>query len=198
MLRALPAVIACIAVIACGIVHGFWTDRWQKPVETAEAATRLEQIPTEIGEWVAERIEADPRQIGEVAGSMQRRYKKRGTSGPHVSIALVCGRPGPVSIHTPQACYTANGYDVGTPRLIKAPGNKGAFWTADAVKKKATDETRLRLYWGWNAGDNWAAPDDARMQFTGHCQVLHKLYVLRELGNASEPADDDPCVEFMG
>jgi hypothetical protein len=198
MLRTLPDITACVALIACGIVHGFWTDRWQKPVETAAAAARLEQVPTEIGEWMAERLEVDPRRIGEVDGCIQLRYKKRGTSGPHVGVALVCGRPGPVSIHTPQACYTANGYDVGTPRLVKTPDGKGEFWTADAVKKKATEETRLRLYWGWNDGQAWAAPDDARIQFTGHCQVLHKLYILRELNSLSEPVADDPCLEFMG
>jgi hypothetical protein len=197
MLRTLPALTACLAVIACGIVHGFWTDRWQKPVETSEAAARLEQLPAEVGEWVAERIELGSRSIGEVDGCVQLRYKKQGTSGPYVSIALVCGRPGPVSIHTPQACYTANGFDVGDPRRVKTPDGKGEFWTADAIKKKVSEETRLRLYWGWNAGQGWTAPDDARMQFTGHCQVLHKLYVLRELGNLGEPTDDDPCLEFM-
>jgi hypothetical protein len=192
-----PVLITCIAVIACGIVHGFWTDRWQKPVETAEAAARLEQIPTEVGEWISEPIDTSSRPIGEVDGCVQRRYMKRGTSGPAVVVALVCGRPGPVSIHTPQACYTANGYDVGDPHRIQSPDGKGEFWTADAIKRKLTEETRLRLYWGWNAGESWVAPDDARIRFTGHCQVLHKLYVLRELGSLNESADDDPCLEFM-
>ena len=56
MWRMLPILTAGMAVIVCGIVHGFWTDRWQKPVETTEAAARLEQIPTEIGDWVADRL----------------------------------------------------------------------------------------------------------------------------------------------
>jgi hypothetical protein len=198
MLRTCPVLIACVAVIACGIVHGFWTDRWQKPVETAAAAARLEQVPTEVGEWVGERIDLGSRSIGEVDGCVQFHYTKRGTSGPFVGIALVCGRPGPVSIHTPQACYTANGYEVGDPRRAKAPDGRGEFWTADAIKKKVAEETRLRLYWGWYAGQGWTAPEDARLNYTGHCQVLHKLYVWRELGGANEPPpDEDPCLEFM-
>jgi hypothetical protein len=198
MLRTSPALISCIALIACGIVHGFWTDRWQKPAETAAAAARLEEVPMQIGDWAGERTKVDPRQIGEVDGCVKFAYKKRGTTGPYVSIALVCGRPGPVSIHTPQACYTAIGFEVGEPRRVTAPDGKAEFWTADAVKKKLSEETRLRLYWGWNAGPGWTAPEDARMHFTGHCQVLHKLYVLRELGGSNESADDDPCLEFMG
>jgi hypothetical protein len=197
MLRTLPALTACIAVIACGIVHGFFTDRWQKPVALDEAAGRLEQVPDEIGGWVAERLEVNPRDTAELEGCIQRRYKKRGATGPYVNVALVCGRPGPVSIHTPAVCYAASGYDVGSPRRVKAQDGKSEFWTADAVKKKATEETRLRIYWAWSDGQGWTAPDDPRMLFTGHCQVLHKLYVLRELGGASDSSADDPCLEFM-
>lgn len=196
-MRTLPALTACAAVILCGIVHGFWTDRWQEPVALGEAAGRLEQVPDEIGDWVAERIEVSAGDTDVVKGCIQRRYKKRGTNGPWVNIALVCGKPGPVSIHTPAVCYAASGFDVGSPRLVKAPDGKGEFWTADAVKKKVTEENRLRIYWAWSTGQGWTAPDDPRMQYTGHCQVLHKLYVLRELGGTNDSTADDPCLEFM-
>ena len=29
MLRTIPVVLGVAAVIACGVVHGFWTERWQ-------------------------------------------------------------------------------------------------------------------------------------------------------------------------
>ena len=42
MTRLLTALAASVLVIACGVVHGFWTDRWQQPVETAAAAARMD------------------------------------------------------------------------------------------------------------------------------------------------------------
>ena len=38
MFRRIPVVVAVMAVIACGIVHGFWTDRWVKGAEPTAAA----------------------------------------------------------------------------------------------------------------------------------------------------------------
>ena len=52
------------------------------------------------------------------------------------------------------------------------------------MKSKAGQETRPRIYWGWNAGKGWTAPDgDPRWTFTAgrHAPVLYKLYVSRHL-----------------
>jgi hypothetical protein len=193
MLRMLPAVIAATALIACGVVHGIWTDRWQKSDAVSVAAVQLEQVAAlELPGWKAERLDVQPSQ--EVAGALQMRYTHGQTS---VVIALVCGRHGPVSIHTPEACYAAAGYEVGPPSRVSTAGGKATMWSAEAIKKTATNETRLRLYWGWNAGKGWTASDDPRVEFARY-PVLHKLYVLRELSGPSEPAAKvDPCLGFM-
>src|SRR4051812_15943550 len=114
MLRWFLIVTTTLVVIASGLVHGFWTDRWQPLAATTEAAARLDELPLTLGDWVGERMEVKPGQAGAgVAGCIQRRYVQRQT-GSTVVMALVCGRPGPVSIHTPEACYGASGYTVGT------------------------------------------------------------------------------------
>ena len=112
-----------------------------------------------------------------------------------MTIALVCGRAGPVSIHTPDSCYTASGYDFGKQVPVTVAPSLN-FWTADAVRLKATEETRLRLFWAWNPGNGGTAPDDSRTAFA-RCPVLHKLYVLRELNSLSEPIKDDPALTFL-
>jgi hypothetical protein len=181
-------------VIACGVVHGFWTDRWVKTPEQIEAADRYDNIPLTIADWEGQAIDSKSHQGDEITGFQQRRYRNRGT-GETVLIALVCGRPGPVSIHTPDICYGASGYNVGNPRRVTVGGNQGEFWTADAVKSWATGESKLRIYWGWNDGSGWLAAADARQTFP-RSHVLHKLYVLREL--TTQPKDDnEPCLKFL-
>jgi hypothetical protein len=70
------------------------------------------------------------------------------------------------------------------------------MWKTDATRTNATEETRLRLYWGWSDGSAWTASDDPRVQFARR-PVLHKLYVVRELSGANEANRDEPCEEFM-
>jgi hypothetical protein len=190
MMRYFPVVTATVLLLAAGIVHGYWTDRWLPAAETAEAARRLDGIPMTLGEWEGEDLDSKAPQPG-VAGCVQRRY----SNGKHtVVMFLVCGRPGPVSIHTPEACYGASGYAVAARKRIRV--GEGEAWTADAIRVRAAEETRVRLYWGWNNGQGWTAADDPRWLFARQ-PVLHKLYVLRELGSFGEPTRDDPCETFL-
>lgn len=195
MMRWIAALIGSSALVACGIVQGFWTDRWVPPVETAEAAARLDAIPLEVGEWDGEVIEVKPGEAGAgVAGCIKRRYVHRKT-GQAVSLLLVCGRPGPVSIHTPEVCYGASGFTVSSKDRVQTESGD-VFWRTDALRTNTTEETRLRLYWAWNGGNSWTAAEEARVEFV-RSPVLHKLYVVRELSSGSEAGQHEPCEEFL-
>jgi hypothetical protein len=181
--------------VACGIVHGYWTDRWTTPMEVEQAAQCLNDIPLELGEWEGEALEVKPGDAGAgVAGCIRRRYVHRQT-GAVISLFLVSGRPGPVSIHTPDVCYGASGFLVNNRSRYES-GSGDSMWKADATRTSATEETRLRLYWGWGDGSSWTAADDPRVQFA--CRpLLYKLYVVRELSGGSEPYRGEPCEEFF-
>src|SRR5262249_26693898 len=110
------------------------------------------------------------------------------------------GRPGPVSIHTPDVCYGASGYTVGANSQFTTPADVAAppaqFKTALMSQTKVAGQTQLRIFWSWSANGTWQVPDDARSAFARH-PVLYKLYLVRELMNANEPVEEDPCVELM-
>lgn len=128
MTRLIPALTASALVIVCGVVHGFWTDRWQgQPVETADAAARMDALPLEIGDWSGAVLEVKQPRAGDVAGTIQRRYQNLRT-GEEVSVYMVCGRPGPVSIHTPEVCYAASGFVVGAKSRVAVREHGGDFW----------------------------------------------------------------------
>jgi hypothetical protein len=213
MMRWISAGAASLALLAAGLVHGFWTDRWATSTALNGPVARLADVPMQIGDWEGSEIEVKAGSAGPgVPGCIQRTYVNR-KGGGSVVLALVNGRPGPVSIHTPDACYGASGYKVGTKSQVRLDtnGSPAQFWKADAVKTNTTSEQRLRIYWGWNGGDGWQAPADARQAFPRHrVSVLHKLYVLRDL-NASagvaasssgslqgrDPNGREPCEAFL-
>lgn len=197
------ALTASLTLIAAGIVHGFWTDRWGNDTHLDDAVERLAQIPMRIGDWEGKDIEVKPGQVGAgVVGCVQRSYHNR-RLGATVVMALVNGRPGPVATHTPEACYGASGYVVGKRAEVPLDTNPSSaqFWTADAVRTRVTDETRVRLFWAWNGGEGWKASPDARRQFSRfRYPVLHKLYVLRELPaptSTSPREKNEPCLAFL-
>jgi hypothetical protein len=197
MMRWFFALTASLALVASGLVHGFWTDRWQAPPETQEAALRLDRLPLELGDWRGQSEEVKPGQAGQgVAGCIQRSYVNDKT-GAIVVLALVCGRPGPVSIHSPEVCYVASGYSFGSRSRVRVSDGEPAqeLWTADALRTNATEEKRERLFWGWNGGQGWSAADDPRIQFARR-PVLHKIYVKRELVDNERPREE-PCQEFL-
>jgi Protein of unknown function (DUF3485) len=196
MLRLIASLTACSLALLCGLVHGYWTDRWNEPTDAIDAAARFEQIPLTIGEWDGQPVEVKASQIeAALAGHVQRRYVNRMT-GETVTLALVVGRPGPVSIHTPDVCYSASGYVIGPRTRSVVSGCNAEFLTMDAVRTRLTEESRIRLFWAWNAGAGWSAPEEPRLAFA-RFRVLHKLYVLRDQTNVGEPTREDPCLTFL-
>ncbi|MGL4553766.1 MAG: exosortase-associated EpsI family protein [Gemmataceae bacterium] len=191
---------ATALVLASGLVHGLWTDRWARSDETNQAREALATVPMTVGDWVGKDVEKPSQPGPGVTGSMQRIYTNRRTN-VSVSIAIVNGRPGPVGTHTPEVCYGASGYLVGEKKAVEldVAGQGPKFWTSDAVRTKVTEKTAIRLYWGWNAGGGWVASKDARHEFPRYAHpVLHKLYVLRDLNGQAVAADkEEPCESFL-
>src|SRR5690348_14337503 len=109
MKRSLPAVAAVVLVVACGVVHGFWTGRWSGITNT-DVAAHLAQVPLDVGDWQGHDLEADARLKDGMAAVLYRSYVHR-QSRETVTVYLVCGRPGPVAVHTPDVCYAASGFE---------------------------------------------------------------------------------------
>lgn len=194
MTRWIPAVTALVAVVACGLVQGIWTDRWGLSDEPGQSAARLAQVPLQLPDWEG--------QVGEfkdsssLAGRVWHRYVHRRT-GKIVTILLVCDRPGIVAIHTPDVCYGASGYSMGNRVKFRPKGIEHAeFFTAPFRKSSSSEHSMLRIFWAWNGGGGWQAADDARTTFAGQ-RALFKLYFVREAAQVGDGVEDDPCVELM-
>jgi hypothetical protein len=197
MKRIIITASAIAAILITGIVHGIWTGRWELSNEPAASAARLSQVPMELGDWHGMRLDSESRDLDGAAACLNRRYTNRLT-GAGVTILLLCGRPGPVSIHPPDSCYAAGGYDVIAPTMFNAAeASAGAqFRVARMRKKRAAEQNQLRIFWAWNNGGGWRVPADPRLTYASS-KVLFKLYVIRELADLEESLDNDPSIEFM-
>jgi hypothetical protein len=195
MKRMLPAVVAVALVLIAGLVHGFWTDRWHTNKAVEAAVANLNRVPRVVGDWKAEPMKGDLSDK-DIPGQLFLNYVNQKT-GDSITVALVCGRPGPVAIHTPDVCYPASGFKVGRKLPYSPPGFKDAhFFTTEVAHSSAADQKHQRIFWSWFAAGRWEAPENPRLTFTRRFPVLYKLYVLREMV-ADVPIEQDPCVEFL-
>jgi hypothetical protein len=200
-MRMFLLVTALLAVVAFGVAEGRWTNRWSSSRALEKAAARLADVPATIGDWVSSDQALDPRQVAqaEMEGYLQRRYVHR-SSGASLSVLLVCGRPGPTAVHTPDICLPASGYNqAGAPQRqrINVPGDAAAaeFWSARFQKSSDTAEP-FQVYWSWNAAGEWVASDHPRFQF-GRYPFLYKLYVTRPVVVTEDSHTADQRAEFL-
>src|SRR5438105_6868432 len=99
-------VLACTAAVAAlGIAHGWWTDRWGPSERLQRSVAVLDRVPVSFGDWVGEDVPCASQEVDRagIQGCVCRKYRNVQT-GEVVSALLVCGRGGPISVHTPDVC----------------------------------------------------------------------------------------------
>ena len=199
MMRFFAYVSAIVIIIAVGVLHGGRSGRWGASQQLQRAAERLDDVPRSFGDWRSEAFELDPRQVemGEIAGYVARRYENPERDAA-LTVLLLCGRPGPVSAHTPEWCYGGSGYHAeGQPEVETVPDatrkTPAAFRTAIFAKRRTASPEALQIDWSWNAGQGWQAPENPRLAFAPH-RYLYKLYVVRDAVADAVVADDGPAV----
>jgi uncharacterized protein DUF3485 len=199
--RSLPIALAAVLLLAEGYVYGLWTNRWQSNDDVLRSAcARLEQVPMIIGDWHGSplvEISAQEKQQAGFAGYIRRSYKNV-RNGAAMSILVACGRPGPISVHTPDICYRGAGYeptDAIKKHTEKLKESSVEMWQADFRKSDGVSPSQLHVLWSWTTGDVWKAPDNPRVAFAG-APALYKLYVIQET-MAEDPNSAKTCSEFL-
>jgi hypothetical protein len=196
----LPIVAALLLVLYAGLAHGRVTGRWQSNAALARAATRLPLIPDTIGEWSGIDVTKNPEElaIAEAAAYLCRRYRHSGT-GQEVTVLLLCGPTGPISVHPPTACYRARGYqllDEPQETTVESEAGLSVFRLAEFQGQSTLTEDRVALMWGWSVAGPWSAPDSPRLEFAGE-PVLHKLYITWDRSRDQRPVTDTLPSEFV-
>ena len=104
--RSIPAVIAMTIIVATALIHGFRVNRWGVSRELELASARIGRVSMTIGNWKGRPATVDRRVMiaADLDGFLLRTYENEVT-GDRVTLMLVCGRPGAVSVHTPEVCY---------------------------------------------------------------------------------------------
>jgi len=172
-----------VLALGYGVVHGRYTGRWV-PLPSLENYTqRLPNVPMRAGEWAATDLPLDEEELSRsgIHGHLYRQYRSRKT-GESLSLLIVCGRPGPISVHTPDICYRDAGYTAvgeAEKRTIRFENRTAEFWRLRFRPPGRATGRELEIYWAWASDKGFVAPDNPRIAFAGQ-PALYKVYVVRE------------------
>lgn len=197
------ALLAAVVLIALtGLVHGLWTNRWSENQELLKAKATLAQISLPLGDWQGreqQQIDAARLEQAGIVGHVRRVYAHQ-EHEQSIGMLLMCGEPGPISVHTPETCYRGAGYEiVGEAQRVKVQlpqGQSAELFTARFHKPRSSGTPPLRIFWTWNAGEGWQAPQLPRFTFR-KAKALYKLYAIREMTSVQESIQDDSIIPFL-
>jgi len=171
-----------VLLVATGVADVALNRGMSDPVALAAAAERLHQLPATIGAWESTPGTIDLREIrmAQIAGSVRRNYRHQET-GRAVTLTILCGASGPMSVHPPTACFEGVGYSlISGPTVVQITDsarqecslNRAAFQLPDS-----NTEEVVRVFWGWSQDGQWQVPVNPRLTFRG-LPALYKLYVV--------------------
>lgn len=194
---------AAVIIVGSAVVHGVMTDRWIKrhSEKLTQYTARLEQVPTQFGDWESTPDTVDPAEFKASGcdGHFSRVFTNKVTKD-QISVFLVSGRGYHVTIHTPDFCYKAAGYDQRAqeePYSFQAPGVGDKIEVAHALFKKdtPTETSQLRILWNFTVDGTWRSPEVPKLTYGGE-DAMYKLYLIRNTGGRVPEIGDDPVVSF--
>jgi hypothetical protein len=184
-----------ILTVASGMWHGRISNRWGPPTSMRPAMDKLPGIPRDMGDWtLVDEQELAP-QVVEVLQCQSYLYRiyRHQKSGQKVNIVILLGPPGPISVHTPEICYSGQGFRPDGGRVTLALSQpekpeKDEFWSV-RMKPLQEDGFVQQVYYAWSAGDRWTKPDNPRWTFRRQ-PYLYKLQMASVQPRESEANAD--------
>jgi hypothetical protein len=197
----LGVVLAFALTILSGVLQGRMRNRWGPSPDTVHAADKLAEVPKQFGNWrlkSSDKLgEAVEREL-ECVGYFVRNYQNQAT-GDLVSVTLLLGPPGPISVHTPEVCFGTRNYQALGKReevAIRGADGEGDRLWALSYKANNLRGDMLRVYWAWSIGKHWSADADPRFKHAGQ-PYLYKIQLSSPLPAGADLQADDPCKKFL-
>ena len=197
----ISAALLLLATVGGGLLHGDLTNRWGPPPDSSLAKERLgTPLPRQCGPWRLVRdapLEPEVVRTLKCSAYISRLYEHEQT-GNIVSVAVLLGPPGTISVHTPEICYSAINYSIAGERartkVKDRNGMEHSLWEVDVQANQLT-QPLLRVIYGWNAGSAWEATEQPRFQFGG-LPHLYKIQVTSSLSKKAGP-EINPGIDFL-
>jgi hypothetical protein len=192
------------ATLVVGVVQGRMTDRWGVRPDARHAADQLRpELPAECGSWKMREppltLQPEVIKILQNPAYLNRVYVHQQT-GDEVKIFVLVGHPGPVSVHTPEVCYSSRDYTMSGDRqrasVKLSTGDTHEFWELPLKPNGSVRGDAIRVFYGWSTGAKWEAAEHPRFGYGG-LPHLYKLQMSVHTSPGSKAKGFDPGQDFL-
>jgi hypothetical protein len=187
-------VAACVLLtLLSGGINGYISQRWGYGEEMDSAAHRVNAMPLQFGPWKAEKLTKlgdGAEKMLRCAGNVVGAYRHEAT-GEQVSVVMMVGPAGPLSVHTPEVCYRASNYSVhGNKQQLQIVDDEGEAhnFLSITLRENSAANRLLRVYYSWNRDQQWTSPESPRTTFAG-APMLYKIQVATHVDEGGPPSD---------
>lgn len=199
----MPAMIAAVVLVgtvAGGVVQRQYDSRTTDKQALERAAGLLNrQLPDQVGNW---RLLAKQELSPEVVKMLRcpahlNRVYVHDQTGDRITVAVIVGPAGPVSVHTPEICYSSRDFAIQAPRTVtKITDKTEAEHTLWSLRLNSNDPLgpKLQVFYGWSQGANWEAVKDPRFKYSAN-ELLYKIQLARPV--TGEVPGFDPDQDFL-
>ncbi len=200
----IPFVVGLLVVMGSELLHGPWTDRWSFSGELDAACARLpkQDEAMTVGDWKGRPAKELPHEdivIGEIAGYFNQEFTH--PNGSVIHVLVLCGRPGPIAVHSPEVCLGGEGctLDGRRERLgvdLAPPDKRVEFWAGQFYWFDGGLRRDRRQFWTYSPNGTWTAEDNPRFSFARY-PSLYKIYIVRQMSRRDEKLEEDPTLDFI-
>ena len=184
---------ALALTVAAGMLHGSQSRRWGASPEEQKLGRRLDALPEEFAGWTLNQkyeISDAAKRLLQPTSYVNRSYI--GPNGEQVGAAVILGAHGPISVHTPEICYSSRDYKQLGPReavtITDSAGKKSQFWKL-TFQSQSVDQSGLRVYYAWSPTADWKAVESPRFDYYGE-PYLFKIQVACPVSLETDDPDD--------
>lgn len=139
----------------------------------------VQETPAVFDNWTGADNEQANEAITKESGALAQvsRVYDNSLFGERINLYFIAGISFRVAMHSPVVCYPGSGYEqqgevqtfdfdyvYTNSKTGKKYARKASFFTV-VFKKEDRSE---RVFWSWNDGSGWVAPQFARLHFGGH------------------------------
>jgi hypothetical protein len=189
--------------IAVGILQGSLSNRWGASDSQRQSGLKLESFPKKFADWQMEKAEElDQNSLDQLQpyGYLQRVYKNR-KNDALVSVTVLLGPNGRISVHTPEVCFAGRNHEqIGERVKIRIPDKEGkdSIWKT-SFRLQGVDAKQKNIYYGWSSGSHWDAADNPRISYATK-PLLYKIQLSNDVSvESSKQAipSADPAIQFL-
>ena len=189
-------------MLSFGIAYGFLSDRWGVSQKVIDAANRLNDVPMEFGDWVGAKgspIDKDTQRTAGAVNYLTRTYTN--ANGDTVFVTMLCGRPGPISTHSPDVCFRGAGlrqkFEAEEQQIPCEGSIEANFLSAEFQRPQSKPGPDMKTYWSISPnGTTWYAVSDSRLQF-GHHPYLYRTFISTSMTRLADEDQPDVIEEFL-